>query len=284
MFGYIVANRAALSEEEIRRYRACYCGLCRSLRLRHGSWSRLTISYDMTFVAMLLGSLYEPEGETGRERCVTHPTAAHEYYRDIYTDYAADMNIALTYHKCLDDWKDERKRPQYYSAKLLQEAYGRVREAWPRQCGAIEGALDELDRLEKASCAQPDMMANIFGDLMAELFVYEEDNWRHILRDLGGGLGVFIYIMDACCDMERDIKKGLYNPLLAFAAQNGGVQPEQDAILTMLMGDAAAEFEKLPLLRDIGILRNIIYSGVWQQYNAKQNKLQKKKEEEHGSN
>ena len=63
MFGYVIANRSSLSDEELARYKGCYCGLCRALRLRHGSASRLTLTYDMTFLVELLSSLYEPEEE-----------------------------------------------------------------------------------------------------------------------------------------------------------------------------------------------------------------------------
>ena len=58
-----------LTEEQLERYRGCYCGLCRSLQERHGELSRLTLNYDMTFLVLLLGSLYEPE-ERGGERAV----------------------------------------------------------------------------------------------------------------------------------------------------------------------------------------------------------------------
>ncbi len=269
MFGYIVANRAALTKAQAQRYRACYCGLCRALKQRHGSLSRLALSYDMAFVALLLSSLYEPETASGRERCAAHPLHSHDYWQNCYSGYAADMNIALSYYKCLDDWTDERKAPEYLSARLLRPAYQRVKAAWPRQCAAIEAALTALSRLEQENCAEPDRMAGLFGSLMAELLVYAEDNWSPILRQLGGALGAFIYIMDAAVDLAQDQSRGLYNPLLAFAAANGGDLPEQAPILTMLMGDTAREFEKLPLVQDQAILRNIIYSGVWQRYNAK---------------
>lgn len=266
MFGYIVANKAALDEQQLLRYRACYCGLCRSLKQRHGSLARATLSYDMTFTVLLLSSLYEPEEQQGRERCLTHPLKAHDYWQNRYSDYAADINIALSYFKCQDDWQDERKLPEYCSARYLQRAYGRVKQDWPRQCAAMESSLNRLSQLEAQNCACPDVMANIFGELMAELFVYQEDNWATILRNMGGALGVFIYILDACVDMERDRKKGLYNPLLAFAEENNGQAPEQQSILTMLMGEAAEQFELLPLVQDIGLLRNVVYSGVWQRY------------------
>ena len=37
MFGFVVADAGALSEEEKERYRAVYCGLCFALRDRYGT-------------------------------------------------------------------------------------------------------------------------------------------------------------------------------------------------------------------------------------------------------
>ena len=61
MFGYVIANADSLTDEEKARYKAVYCGLCRSLGERHGLRGRLTLNYDMTFLILLLNSMYEPE-------------------------------------------------------------------------------------------------------------------------------------------------------------------------------------------------------------------------------
>ena len=65
MFGYVFAHRDSMTEEQLYRYRACYCGLCRSLRVRHGILGEMTLTYDMAFLVMLLNSLYEPEEQHG---------------------------------------------------------------------------------------------------------------------------------------------------------------------------------------------------------------------------
>ena len=67
MFGYIVANKEELSEDEFIRYRACYCGLCRELGKRYGQVDRITLTYDMLFLILLFSSLYEPDGNSGTE-------------------------------------------------------------------------------------------------------------------------------------------------------------------------------------------------------------------------
>ena len=40
---------------------------------------------------------------------------------------------------------------------------------------------------------------------------------------------------------------------------------ECEIILNMMAAQCAAEFEKLPLIDNVEILRNIVYSGIWQQ-------------------
>ena len=35
----------------------------------------------------------------------------------------------------------------------------------------------------------------------------------------------------------------------------------------MLLGDCTAVFEQLPLEQDLHLMRNILYTGVWQKYN-----------------
>ena len=47
-------------------------------------------------------------------------------------------------------------------------------------------------------------------------------------------------------------------------------------MLTMLIGEAAALFEHLPLVKDVDIMRNVLYSGVWLRYNMEMEKRNKK--------
>ena len=109
MFGYIQANEEDLTEDEKTRYHAAYCGLCRTLGQRHGQLSRLSLTYDLTFLTLLLTSLYEPDEKNAGKRCLVHPCRTRPYMVDRYTEYAADMTAALAYFKCMDDWKDEKK-------------------------------------------------------------------------------------------------------------------------------------------------------------------------------
>ena len=59
MFGYVIPDRASLSPEAQSRYRSAYCGLCRRIDALHGLRGRFSLSYDLTFLNILLCSLYE---------------------------------------------------------------------------------------------------------------------------------------------------------------------------------------------------------------------------------
>ena len=123
MFGYVIANKEIMTEDQLARYKACYCGLCRALKSRRGSLSRITLSYDLAFLALVLSSMYEYEECEGAERCIMHPMKTHAWCQSEATDYAADMNLALAYLNALDDWKDDKKLLKLTAAGMMSEEY-----------------------------------------------------------------------------------------------------------------------------------------------------------------
>lgn len=275
MFGHVQANLADLSEEEKQRYRSAYCGLCHTLGKRHGMLTRLMLTYDLTFLSLLLTSLYEPEETCGSCRCIVHPCKKHGYCIGTYTEYAADMTVALTYYKCLDDWKDDKSISAWLVAKYLKKRYEKVKVLWPEQCATIETELKVIAEAENNPKASADEAANSFGRLMAGLFTYRKDLWQEHLQRLGYGLGRFIYFADAAIDYKRDVKKGSYNPLVVLEMKPENLQPS----LKLLLGDASQAFEFLPLVQDAHLLRNILYSGIWMRYDYAMRKKRKKKDD-----
>ena len=79
MFGYIVINKPELKFKEFDVYKSFYCGLCYSLRSRYGFVGQFTLSYDMTFLVMLLTSLYEPKVAHSEHKCIRHPLMHTSY-------------------------------------------------------------------------------------------------------------------------------------------------------------------------------------------------------------
>ncbi|AEF86738.1 conserved hypothetical protein [Treponema primitia ZAS-2] len=268
MFGTVRANRKALSPEERKRYDGAYCGLCCELGARAGALGRSCLSYDMAFLSMLLSSVYKLDEKQKNCVCafrpIPHPCIANEAL-----SYCADMNIILSYYQALDDWKDDRKRSAKQKSDALAAYLPTLSEKWPGQCLTIKEKLKDLSAIEKANELNPDLPMNCFGELLGEIFLWapggaacsaDSGEYAAPLKAMGAALGRFIYLLDACNDLRRDIKKQRYNPLVVQRRE------EFTPLLTMMMAECTAACDKLPINRDSGILRNVLYSGVWQSY------------------
>jgi len=265
MFGYVTADISSLSENCLRRYRGCYCGLCRTIGQSFGTIHRLTLNYDLTFLALFLTALYEPK-ETARDfRCALHPFKMETYWYSDATEYAADMNIALSYYKALDDSADDRSLSAQMLARLLKKEMWGLLQKYPRQLLAIQKNLSALADQEKSGSQDVDLCANLFGKIMEELFVWREDRWETALRTMGRALGRFIYLADAVLDLAHDLKHGRFN-VLSGRCDPPNVKEQYFPVLSMLLGECTEAFETLPIIQDLDILRNILYSGVWIQY------------------
>ena len=275
MFGYVTIYEPELKVKDLKKYKAYYCGLCRMLKEKYGFMGQMTRTYDMTFAVILLSSLYENASEAERHRCKVHPIKKQMMLRNEITDYAAAMNVLLAYYHMEDDWQDDRKVTSLMTKSMIHGKVRRTIEEYPRQSRAIRSALEELSSCEKEECTDIDRTAGCFGRLMEELFVYREDIWERNLRKMGFFLGKFIYIMDAYEDLPEDLKKGRYNPLRDMYGKDD-YEGRMKQILCMMIAESTAEFERLPCLLDVDILRNILYDGVWNRYN----KIQMKKSED----
>lgn len=283
MFGYVIVNKGDMKFKEFDVYHAYYCGLCRKLKEKYGLPGQMALSYDMTFVIMLLTGLYEPKESKGSCKCIAHPFEKHMTRINEFTDYAADMNLLLSYYKCKDDWEDEKKYRQRLYGSLLEKGYRQIEKKYRGKIRKIENLMSQLGKGEKAGCRDIDKMSRLFGEVMAEIVAGREDVWKESLYRLGLYLGKFIYLCDAYEDIEKDRKDGNYNPL-AEIYESPDFEEQCRSILTMMMSECSREFEKLPILENIEILRNIIYSGVWYRYERVRTRRESEEKEQGNKN
>lgn len=266
MFGYIAINKAEMKFKDYDVYHAFYCGLCKCLREHYGITGQLTLSYDMTFLIILLTGLYEPDTKKETVNCIAHPFKKHSAYTNEYTEYAASVNLILAYYKYRDDWTDERRQKSYISARLLNPQMKKICQKYPAKIAKVSAKLKKISALEKIDEQNIDIMAGLFGNIMAELFAYRQDEWEASLRRIGFFLGKFIYLMDAYEDVADDIRSGCYNPFKESFQNDPEFAEHCRQLLTMMMAECSREFEKMPILLHADILRNILYSGVWCRY------------------
>ncbi|MCR5182449.1 MAG: DUF5685 family protein [Clostridia bacterium] len=278
MFGYVLVNKPELKIKEFDLYRSYYCGICHALKERYGLTGRMTLNYDMTFLAMLLSDLYDKENCDFEARCVAHPAKKHPEKRNEFSTYCADMCVFLSYFKGVDDWNDEHGVRGWAGKTALKGKAERVREKYPEKCALIEEHLAALSAVEKEGLQPIDKCANAFGEIMGEIFCYEDDIFREDMYNVGFFLGKFIYTLDAYEDVEKDIEKGTYNPFRAEyeeAVKTGEYDRFDENVMNILMlmiSECTDAFEKLPLIENVEVLRNILYSGVWVRFKNCQEK------------
>lgn len=135
MFGYIMIDKPELKVKEFYRYKAYYCGLCRTLKEQYGFSGRMTLTYDMTFLVLFLTSLYECENKEITSRCPVHPIKKIPMLQNEMTEYAAKMNILLTYYKLEDDWQDDKSlKESVVSGFFAEEQKGSSRVSATDRC------------------------------------------------------------------------------------------------------------------------------------------------------
>lgn len=278
MFGYIIINKAEMKYKEFDVYHSYYCGLCRKLKEKYGISGQISLNYDMTFLLMLLTGLYDPETTGGECRCIAHPFEKQETRTNIFTEYIADMNVLLTWYKCRDDWEDEKKIHKLLYGKMLEGKSRKLKDFYTEKIRNINLLMYDLSDAEQENRLDIDEMSGMFGKVMAQIVVSREDEWSENLSRFGFYLGKFIYLLDAYEDVEEDIRKGTYNPLKKIY-ESLDFEEECRTILTLMMSECCKEFEKLPILENVEILRNILYSGVWCRYEAVREKRSQAKGE-----
>ncbi len=278
MYGYIQICKPELKFREFDEYRAHYCGLCHSLKDNFGTMGQLFLSYDLTFLSLLLDSLYEPQSVRSVSRCIAHPLKKQPYIHNEVTEYSADMCMLLSTYKLEDDWNDEGSHFKKIVGKLISGKERKIKEKYIKKVEVIESELKKLDSLEKDNCYDPELTASCFGNVLSEVFAFKDDIWEEELRELGFHLGRFIYIADAFDDLSKDKKKNCYNPFIQKNEHDSEFIEKTEDLLRIMIAPAADAFEYLPIVKNAEILRNILYAGVWTSFNRRKNEYLNNKE------
>lgn len=275
MFGYIKPVAAELKVKEYELYRAVYCGLCGALGRNTTCISRLSLSYDFVFLAVVRMALAGESGRIEKRRCIAHPTKKRAVLTNAsQLDYCARLSSVLTYYKVRDDIDDDRGFKRLGARMLLPfAAVMRKRAGVDAEAEAvIRLKLNELSWLEADKCASFDRAAEPFGELMAYLCSYgfDADSPQYrIANVIGRHIGRFVYIIDAADDLEGDIRSGAYNPFRMMYKDplndlSRNAEKIKTALTMELMGvERAVELIDFSSVPEYGeIIRNIIYLGL----------------------
>lgn len=272
MFGYIRAARPELRVREAEYYQSTYCGLCRSMGKCTGQCSRLTLSYDFAFLALVRMALASTCPHFRRRRCIAHPFRRRRMMeRNAELDLCARAAAILAYEKCRDDVADEkglRRLAARCRVIFLFGAYRRAKKHLPDLADTVRGHLSRLSAIEKERQASVDLPAAVFGDLLADAVAYGlTGNDAALAQSIGRSVGKFIYIADAADDYEKDAKSGAYNPFFLLYGADFSPERKENVEAALVLGLADLE-SALDLLDGSGqperraLLTNILYLGM----------------------
>ncbi len=265
MFGYVNIYKDELKIKEYNVFRAYYCGLCRCIGKRSQA-ARLALSYDMTFLAILLSSLSPCQSKMKPLSCAAHPFQKRaNIVEDEALEYAADMSVLLDYLKLADDARDDRSIKAYIGMFFLRRSIKKLAKKYPRENDGIISQLNRLSGLESSRCGSTDETADCFAKILEILFTpsfVAEESTRRTLAWLGYNIGRWIYIIDAFADYEKDLKKKSYNPFICSGENIEDVTRQLQSTLTYTLSAAASAYELLDIKKNDAILRNIIYIGL----------------------
>lgn len=265
MFGYIRACKPEMRIKEFEMYKTVYCSLCKELGKSYGPFARLTLSYDFTFLALLNMSLKKDFCGTERKLCKCNPLKKCTYLKegsDLEMPAAAAM--IMLYYKLLDNIADEKgfKKIGYILIKpFFKSAHKKAAKSYPDIEKIVAEYICEQQALEKDNCQSIDKAADPTAKALAEIFALcsESETDKRVLNRMGYCIGRYVYLLDAYCDLEEDIKKDRYNPL-KFSSEN--VKENIAAQLNICISQTGAAMELLNIEKFKNILDNIVFLGL----------------------
>lgn len=273
MFGYVTPCKMELKIKDFEKFKAYYCGLCRTIKKEYGNLPRLALNYDMTFLAVLLDSLSSKQNKADKKFCCFHPLEKRVVFEENEAlSHAAFFNVVLAYHKLLDNARDDKSIKSMIFARLLNLYLKKYPNHYDEKAHEIELALKNLymaeNDLERKSL---DEYSHHFAELTGcILSSFDKDGYSENLYKLGYNLGKWIYTIDALDDLEKDLKASKFNPF-ASAYNNDNldysklyplIEEKANFILTSCAIACLNSLEKLPIKKNEDLLYNILQYGL----------------------
>ena len=271
MYGYVIIDKPDMFVKDFAMYRAFYCGYCKSVGKKCSQIMRFTTNYDITFLDVLLHSVYGKEKELDNQVCVLNPLRKKTIaLRDELTDRCIDANNILMHYKLEDDVLDKSGAGRGFIDKvILRRHYKKSRARLPHSDEVCREQYKQLRRLEKENCADIDRVAHPFALIMRE--IGREVFAEKYTEDIGSllyNLGRWVYLIDAVDDLEKDREKGSYNPFLAgydFSTRERFIKDKEQELNFIFNACQSAimdAFDKISTPLYEGVLTNILWYGL----------------------
>lgn len=227
MFGYTVAEKTSLGQEETAVLAASYCGLCQQLRQDFGSLSAAATTYDVLLLIVLIAAQRAADVARGGDtRC---PLSA--YLRTCATlgdhealGYGAAITVLLASEKFRDSVRDEATLLHAVALRFMRGPLRRAKDilgslGFPLE--RVQQIRDEQHMAESTNLGSLQAFLEPTGLAVSTVFAHTAmiaGNQRNgpVLAALGSSVGRVVALADACEDLHRDCRRRAYNPIRAL--------------------------------------------------------------------
>lgn len=269
MFGYVRTDTPYLYIKDERLYRAMYCGLCKGIAQTSGNAARMGLSYDITFLSVVMHNILGIDVKIEKQHCLTHCIRSRDMAEvDELTRQLGALNTILVYFKYTDDIEDgDRGRGKRL---WFKKGFRKAVKKYPEIAKIVRDNLAEQAKVEKAQTDSVDRAADATATMLAEFSNYALGEKKSVhTRNLFYAVGKWIYLIDALDDYDKDKKKGAYNPfLLAYKAEckkalvEGKHAEEVAFIFRSLFFDIRESLSQIPFHFNKDLSDNILLRGL----------------------
>lgn len=228
MFGYTKPIALDLTIRENNNYTAHYCGLCGSLSRNYGMMWRMATNYESTLLMLLISGQLEADPQYQKEFCFLRAKRCLILKRSTFTaKTGAALTVILGTLKLRDSARDGVRGSSLVS-RLLNGSEAKAVSYLKEQKFNLEflNQLDVKQEQIETSYIQSneplnfDEIAGLSGDGLGLVFAHTGKMTNNLvnvsyLQRLGCAIGRVIYTIDCLEDLDRDLKHGNFNGLVA---------------------------------------------------------------------
>jgi hypothetical protein len=272
VFGYIRPYKPELKVKELEIYKSVYCGLCHTLGKRYSFLTRMILSYDATFLALLQLGLSEGCMGFEKKRCPTKLFGKKTCCK-LTTDveFSADSAVILFYYKLRDNLHDAgltKKAAALFLLLFVSRVHKKAVRRLPQVEKIVRNYIAGQNAAEQKG-AGIDEAAHPTAEMMSKLLTVSASGRANerVVGRMGYFIGRWVYFADAADDIAKDLKSGDYNPFIKTYGLKEGtdLKDARDSIKLLLNScqyEICAAFELLDIKKFKPILSNILYLGL----------------------
>lgn len=277
MFGYIRTDEPYLYKKDETLYNSVYCGVCKAIGKSCGQKARLSLNYDITFLAIIIHNILGEDITIKKQRCIAHwiksrPIAQNNKQLNLM----ADINVLLAYYKCQDDVIDNNKGK--FKRAILKKGYKKAIKRNLEIANLIDQMYKDLRKLEETNCSSIDMVCEPFSVMMQNISkIVLKDKATQYTDKLFYNLGKWIYLIDALDDFNKDIKNNNFNVFISNFGKDYNYKDfknnqEINLVLSFIFAEIKNAFNNIKFNFNTDLICNILFRGIPKKTNLVLNK------------